>query len=119
MVCHNFRQKEFMKRHIPILLGATAPLDACSTPPSSGPTGRKVLRTSAEDKQLGLSVVEVDSFAATPPIQADEKGKLGVGFGPPCFSASACAGHVPGTADSVTMGRSLSGAIASSVMRRA
>jgi len=76
MVCHKFRQREFMKRHIPILLGATPLLGAYSTLPSSGPTGPKVLRTSAEDKQLGLSVVEVDSLAAIPPVQADEKGNL-------------------------------------------
>lgn len=69
-----------MKRHILSLLGTTALLGACSTLPSSGPTGREVLRTSAEDKQLGLSVVEADSFATIPPIQADEKGNLGVGF---------------------------------------
>lgn len=65
-----------MKRHIPILLGATALLGACTTLPSSGPTGREVLRTSAEDTQLGLSVVEVDSMAAIPLVQADEKGSL-------------------------------------------
>ena len=65
-----------MKRHIPILLGATALLGACSTLPSSGPTGREVLRSSAEDKQLGLSIVEVDSLAAIPPLQTEEKGNL-------------------------------------------
>jgi len=63
-----------MKRHIPILLGA------CSTLPSSGPTGPAVLRTSAEDKQLGLSVVEVDSLVAIPPVQADEKGSTKTGM---------------------------------------
>jgi hypothetical protein len=35
---------------------------------------------------------------------------------PPCFSASAWADHEPGTADSMTIGLSLNGAIVSSVM---
>ncbi|WP_157009765.1 hypothetical protein [Sphingobium sp. YBL2] len=65
-----------MKRHIPILLGAALLLGAYSTPLSSWPADLKLLRTSAEGKQLGLSVVEVDSLAATPPVQADEEGNL-------------------------------------------
>lgn len=65
-----------MKRHIPIRLGATPLLGVHSTLPSSRPTGPKVLRTSAEGKSLGLSVVEVGDLAAIPPVQADEKGNL-------------------------------------------
>jgi hypothetical protein len=73
MVCHKFRQRE---RHIPILLGATPLLGAYSTLSSSGATVPKVLRTSAEDKQLGLSVVEVGSLAKIPPVEADKNGSL-------------------------------------------
>lgn len=64
-----------MKRHIPILCGAT-PLLAHSTFPSSGLTGPKVLRTSAEEKPLGLSVVEVDSLVTVPLVQSDKKDNL-------------------------------------------
>jgi len=56
-----------MKRHIPILLGAY------STLPPSGPTGTKILRTSTEDKQLGLSI-EVNSLAAIPSSLGGREG---------------------------------------------
>lgn len=65
-----------MKRQIPVLLAATTLLGACSTLPSSGPTGAQVLHQSDEGKKLGLSVVEVDSPSAIPAPTAQEGGDL-------------------------------------------
>lgn len=51
MACRKFRQREFMKRYIPILPDATTLLGGCSTLRSSAPTGREALRTLAKDRQ--------------------------------------------------------------------
>lgn len=55
-----------MQRNAPILLCATMLLGACSTLPTSGPTGSEVRKTALADPALSISIVEVDSAAALP-----------------------------------------------------
>ena len=55
-----------MKRIAPILLFAMPLVGACSTLPSSGPTGAQVRQSALEDTKLEIGIVEVDSAAALP-----------------------------------------------------
>ena len=55
------------------LLSATVLLGACSTLPSSGPTGSQVRKASVADAQLGIRIVEVDSTAQMPAPQRERE----------------------------------------------
>jgi polysaccharide export outer membrane protein len=58
-----------MKLRMPLFLSGMILLGACSTLPSSGPTGPQVRRAARADTQLGLSIVAVNNAAALPPVR--------------------------------------------------
>lgn len=49
-----------------VLLSATVFLGACSTLPSSGPTGRQIQRAAVADTKLGLTLIEVATSDSIP-----------------------------------------------------
>ncbi|MCW1987529.1 UNVERIFIED_ORG: polysaccharide export outer membrane protein [Sphingomonas sp. R1F5B] len=66
-----------------LLLSTTLLLGACATLPSSGPTGSEVSKGVARNTQLGVSLVEVDSAAAIPPLPAVATSRLSDRPAPP------------------------------------
>ena len=76
---HTENSQEFtMKLKLLPLFLALAPLGACSTLPSSGPTGSQIQDTAreAEESGLGIDIVPVDSIAAVPPAVAPAPWQL-------------------------------------------
>lgn len=65
-----------MKYRTWTLLSATILVGACSTLPSSGPTGSQVRKASLADTQLGIRIIEVDSAAQLPVAQRERELNL-------------------------------------------
>jgi len=69
-------RKKHVKPHYSLLLSATLALGACSTLPSSGPTGSQVRKAALADTTSGLTLVEVDNAATIPQPLPPEGSQL-------------------------------------------
>jgi polysaccharide export outer membrane protein len=63
---NEFHEQKHMRSSSLIMLSATVFLGACSTLPSSGPTGPQIRKAAVADTALGLTIVEVTNGAAIP-----------------------------------------------------